>query len=107
MTKWFMDIDWDTKCEDLAVDEAWQNSCLIINQAMNQLVPSCSSKCKKTPRLMNKVANSSMKYKSKMWYRYRQSTSNNDLVEIRVVPNKAVKEYRGAKNSSKKISKKQ
>jgi len=37
-----------------------------------------------------------------MWCRYRQSRSYNDLVEYRAAQNKAVKEYRKAKNSLNK-----
>jgi len=49
---------------------------------------------------MNRVANSAIKYKSRMWYKYRQSRSYSDLVEYRVAQNKAVKEFRKANQST-------
>ena len=46
---------------------------------------------------MNKVSKAAMKYKSRMWCRYRCSRSYNDLVEYKRAQNKAVKEYKKAK----------
>jgi len=46
-------------------------------------------------RWMNRVANSTSKYKLRMWCRYRQSRSYNNLVECRVAQNKAVKAFLG------------
>jgi len=40
---------------------------------------------------VNKSANSARKYKFRMWNRYRQSKSYNDLVEYKIGQNKAVK----------------
>ena len=45
---------------------------------------------------MNRPASSARKYKSRMWNRFRESQSYNDLVEYRIAQNKAVKEYRKA-----------
>ena len=46
---------------------------------------------------MNRTAISARKYKSRMWIRYRESQSYNDLVEYRMAQHKVVKEYRKAK----------
>ena len=46
---------------------------------------------------MNKSASSAMKYKSRMWVRYREPQSYNDLVEYRTAQKKAGKEYKKAK----------
>jgi len=46
---------------------------------------------------MKRSANSARKYKSRMWNKYRQSKSYNDSVEYKIAQNKAVKEYRKAK----------
>ena len=55
---------------------------------------------------MNKVAKAVMKYKSRMWHRYRESRTFNDLVEYRRAQNKAVKEYKKAKiEFEKKLAK--
>jgi len=45
---------------------------------------------------MSKSANSARKDKSRMWNRYRQSKSYNDLIEYKIAQNKAVLEYRKA-----------
>ena len=61
---------------------------------------------RKNPRWMNRVAKSTRKYKSRMWVRYRQSRSYNDLIEYKIAQNKAVKEYRKAKRQfEKKLAK--
>ena len=41
---------------------------------------------------MNKAANSARKYKSRMWNRYVQSKTYNDLVEYKIAQNRAVTE---------------
>ena len=46
---------------------------------------------------MNRNAKAAMKYKSRMWLRYRQSKSYNDMVEYKIAQRKAVKEYKKAK----------
>ena len=46
---------------------------------------------------MNGNAKAAMKYKSRMWLRYRQSKSYNDMVEYKIAQRKAVKEYKKAK----------
>ena len=53
---------------------------------------------------MNK-AKAAMKYKSRMWHRYRSSRTYNDLLEYRRAQNKAVKEYKKAKIEFKETSK--
>ena len=55
------------------------------------------SKSNKNPCWMNRAASSARKYKSRMWIRFRESQSFNDLVEYKIAQNKAVKEYRKAK----------
>jgi len=55
---------------------------------------------------MNRVAKSARNYKSRMWVRYRQSRTYNDLIEYKIAQNKATKEYRKAKRQfEKKLAK--
>ena len=78
----------------------------VIDEAINMFVPLGHNKSRKTPRWMNKAANSARKYKSRMWNRYRQSKTYNDLVEYKIAQNRAVKEYRKAKKQfEKKLAK--
>ena len=97
MREWFKYIDWTTEFGELEVEEMWQKFCSIINQAIDLFVPLGYNKTRKNPSWMNKSANSARKYKTRMWDRYRQSKSYNDLVEYKIAQNKAVKEYRKAK----------
>ena len=46
---------------------------------------------------MSENAKAAMKYKSRMWLRYRQSKSYNDEVEYKIAQKKANKEYKKAK----------
>ena len=75
----------------------WQKFCSIVNQALDLFVPSGPSKNNKNPCWMNRAASSAKKYEPRMWIRFRESQSYNDLVEYRIAQNKAVKEYRKAK----------
>ena len=75
----------------------WQKFCDIVNQAIDLYVPLDHSRNKRKPCWMNKSASSAMKYKSRMWNRYRESKSYDDLVEYKIAQNKAVKEYRRTK----------
>ena len=55
---------------------------------------------------MNKTARVARKYKSRMWTRYRESQTYNDLVEYKRAQNEAVKEYKRAKKQfERKLSK--
>jgi len=83
-------IDWVMKCSDSNVVEMWLKFCSIIDWAINMFVPLGQDRNRKTPSWMNKLANSARKYKSRMWNRYRQFKSYNDLVEYKLAPNKAV-----------------
>jgi len=47
-------------------------------------VPLGQDRIRKTHRRMNKPATSARKYKSRIWNRYRQSKSYNDLVEYKI-----------------------
>jgi len=55
-------------------------------------VPLEYNKSRQNPRWMNRVAKSARNYKSRMWIRYRQSRTYNDLTEYKIAQNKAVKE---------------
>ena len=78
MKEWLSNIDWDIEFNDL---ELWSKFCRVIEKA--QFVPLGYSKSRKTPRWMNGNAKASMKYKSRMWLRYRQSKSYNDMEEYK------------------------
>jgi len=67
-----------------------------IKKAIDQFVPLGYSKSKKTPKWMNRNAKAAMKYKSRMWLRYRESKSYNDMLEYKIYESKAVKEYKNA-----------
>ena len=54
--------------------------CIILEKATEQFVPLEIKRPRKTPRWMNKLAKAAMKYKSRMWHRYRESRTYNDLV---------------------------
>jgi hypothetical protein len=102
MRNWFSDIDWAQECNDLDVEEMWHKFRSFIDQAIDRFVPVGYTKSRQNPRWMNRVAKSARNYKSKMWVRYRQSRSYNDLIEYKIAQNKAVKEYRKAKRQFEK-----
>ena len=88
------------------MEDAWLKFCIVLDKAIEQFLPLEIKKQRKTPRWMNKVTKSAMKYKSRMWHRYRESRSYNDLVEYRRARNKAVKEYKKSKiEFEKKLAK--
>jgi endonuclease/exonuclease/phosphatase family metal-dependent hydrolase len=97
MREWLSKIDWDIELSNLEVDEIWSKFCHFIEKAIDQFVPLGHSKSKKAPKWMNRNAKAAMKYKSRMWLRYRQSKSYNDMVEYKIAQRKAVKEYKKAK----------
>lgn len=97
MRKWFSRIQWTKEFENLELNEMWSKFCAIVNSAVNQFVPEGSLKHKKFPKWMNKSAKVARKYKSRMWFRYRESKTYNDLVEYKRARNKAVKAYKKAK----------
>ena len=103
MRKWFLNIGWYEECGNLAVKEMWQKFCDIVNQAIDLFVPLGHSENKRKRCWVNKSASSAMKYKSRMWNRFRKSKSYNDLVEHKIAQNKAVKEYRKTKDNLKGI----
>jgi len=51
-------IDWDIEFNDLDVDELWSKFCYFIEKAFDQFVPLRYSKSKKTPKWMNRNAQS-------------------------------------------------
>ena len=103
MTAWFVDIDWNKECDKLLVKDMWQKYCYIVYQAIDLFVQFGPSKNNKNPCWMNRAARSARKYKSRMWIRFRESQSYNELVEYRIAQNKAVKEYRKVKENLKEI----
>jgi hypothetical protein len=72
---WFMNIQWNRECGELSVDDMWQKFCIIINQAIDRFVPIEPGTSTKKPCWINRKARFSMKYKSRMWIRYRESKS--------------------------------
>ncbi|MGE5822757.1 MAG: reverse transcriptase domain-containing protein [Nitrososphaerota archaeon] len=99
MREWFADIRWEDEFKGLDVEGIWQRFCKFMDLAIDKFVPLGFGKSKKYPKWMNRAAKKARKYKSKMWYRYRQSSSYNDLVEYKRAQNKAIKEYRRAKKT--------
>jgi len=97
MREWLSNINWDIELNDLDVGELWSKFCYVIDKAIDQFVPLGYSKSKKTPKWMNHNAKAAMKYKSRMWLRYRESKSYNDKVEYKIAQGIAVKEYKHAK----------
>ena len=97
MRNFFAEVDWGNELQGQDVDDMWGKFSSIIHTAIDKFVPVACKKKKKFPIWMNKVSKSARKYKSKMWYRYRQSKTYNDLVEYKRAQNKAVREYRNAK----------
>ena len=75
MKIWFQEIDWVVEFDGLNVEDAWLKFCSVLDKATEQFVPLGIKKQRKTPRWMNKVTKSAMKYKSRMWHRYRESRS--------------------------------
>ena len=105
MRNWLNDVDWNNEFENLDVDEVWTRFCSIMNLAVEKFVPLEHKKTQKYPKWMNRDARRAQKYKSKMWIRYRESRTYNDLVEYKRAQNKAVKQYRKAKRKfEKKLS---
>ena len=99
---WLANIDWNVEFKRLDVDDVWNKFYTIMQTVVTKFVPLGHRKNKKFPKWMNRVTKSARKYKSRMWDRYRQSKSYNDLVEYRRSQNKAVKEYRKAKKQFEK-----
>ena len=97
MRNFLAEVEWNTEFQELDVDGMWGKFCSIIHSAIDKFVPLAFNKKKKFPKWMNRVSKCARKYKSKMWYRYRQSKTYNDLVEYKRAQNRAVKEYRKAK----------
>jgi len=60
MRDWFRGIDWVLECRDLDVNEMWNKFCSFIDPAINMFVPLGHNKSMKTPRWMNKAANSAI-----------------------------------------------
>jgi len=50
MRNWFNEIDWAQECDELDVEEMWQTFSLLINQAVNMLVPLGYNKSREYPR---------------------------------------------------------
>ena len=84
MNEWLSNIDWDKEFSDFEVDKFWSKFCCVIEKAIDQFLLLGYSKSRKTPRWMNGNAKAAMKYKSRMWLRYRQSKSYNDMVEYKI-----------------------
>ena len=106
MKIWLQGIEWADEFDGLDVEDAWLKFCTVLDTAIDQFVPLEIKRQRKTPRWLNKVAKAAMKYKSRMWHRYRESRTYNDLVEYKRAQNKAVKEYKKAKiEFEKKLAK--
>jgi len=58
MREWLSYIDWDIEFNHLDVDELWSKFCYFIQKVIDQFVPLGYSKSKKTPKWMNRNANS-------------------------------------------------
>jgi len=91
MRNWFNELDLAQECDELDVEGMWQTFFSLIDQAVNMFVPVGYNKSMNNPRWMNRVAKSAQIYKSRMWVRYRQYRSNNDLIEYKIAQNNAVK----------------
>jgi hypothetical protein len=102
MRKWFSDLNWNEEFKNLKLNEKWERFCSLIKVAISKYVPLGYNASKKCPKWMNRKAKSARNCKSKLWIKYRQSKSYNDLVEYKRAQNKAVKEYRKAKKQFEK-----
>ena len=80
MKIWLQGIEWADEFDGLDVEDAWLKFCTVLDIAIKQFVPLEIKRPRKTPIWMNKLAKAAMKYKSRMWHRYRESRTYNDLV---------------------------
>lgn len=106
INKHLSDVDWDTELKDLDPDNMWNVFCNIMNNLVVEFVPQMKNKCKKFPVWMTKDAKKHRKYKSRMWKRYKEDKSYNNLVEYKIALNKVTNAYKSAKmNFECKIAK--
>jgi hypothetical protein len=70
-----------------------------IQQATEKFVPVAKGKSRYYPKWMNKDAKLARKTKFKMWKRFQQTKSYNDLVEYKIARVRATKIYKNARKS--------
>jgi hypothetical protein len=106
MRQYFQSIDWKGEFDELNVDDMWSKFCHILKKAVNQFVPIESKKRKKYPKWMNNSAKRARNTKTRLWKKYKETQTYNDLIEYKLAQKRATKEFKKAKrNFEKRICK--
>lgn len=99
-------IDWESKFSNKDANEVWETFSEILKSTVHTFAPESKSKSKVYPMWMTKAAKRAQKYKSKMWKRYKQNSSYNNLMEYRKARNLTTQEYKNSKtNFESKLTK--
>src|SRR6267154_294175 len=75
------EIDRKLKFQDLDAEKMWNIFCDIVNEVILKFVPKWINKSRKFPVWMTKEAKKQRKNKVRMWKRYKEDKSYNNLME--------------------------
>src|SRR6267154_4323650 len=91
------EIDRKLKFQDLDAEKMWNIFCDTLNEVILTFVPKKINKSRKFPVWMTKDAKKQRKNKVRMWKRYKEDMSYNNLVEYKLALNRATSTYKTAK----------